>query len=313
LALNEEKNYFCPSQTNKKMIVFSEAADTGRPNASQRDLIKGTEAARLQGCRIFYIPPDFSRCGDAEGALAHVPVLEKPQSAVWLGFIPSPERYTAIFQAAAHRNIHLLNNPEEHLNAQEFHRFYPLIELLTPASVVIQSPDEIEAAAEQLGFPIFVKGTVQSRKARGLKACLAENLDELHQLSGFLWDLEARSRGRVIARRYIPLRHVRMAGQFPQGREYRVFCNRGEVIGWGYYWDEADELALLNPLEKKTVLELACQAADLLGSPFVAVDIGQAEDGKWWVIETGDAQFSGLSQVPRLEMWGKIAAIEIQD
>lgn len=293
------------------MIVFSEAIDTGRPNASQRDLIKGTEAAQIQGCRIFYIADDFSRCGDAEGALAHVPTFDSSQAAVWLGFIPSAERYTAIYQAAASRNIYLLNNPEEHLNAQEFHRFYPLIEALTPASVVMQSPDEIEAAAEKLGFPIFVKGTVQSRKARGLKACLAENLDQLRQLSGFLWDLEARSRGRVIARRYVPLRHTRMAGEFPQGREYRIFCYKAEVIGWGYYWDDKDDLADLNPVEKETLLALATQAAGLLGSAYIAVDIGQAEDGRWWVIETGDAQFSGLSQIPRLELWSKLAAITI--
>lgn len=292
------------------MIVFSEATDTGRPNASQMDLIKGTEAARLQGCRIFHIPADFSRCADAEGALNHIPAFDSAQAAVWLGFIPSPERYAAIYQAAASRNIYLLNTPEEHLNAQEFHRFYPRIEHLTPASVVIQSPDEIEAAAEQLGFPIFVKGTVQSRKARGLKACLAENPDELRQLSRHLWDLEARSRGRVIARRYVSLRHTRMAGEFPQGREYRIFCYQAEVLGWGYYWDEEDDLAALDAEEKKNVLDLAGQAAELIGSPYIAVDIGQGEDGRWWVIEAGDAQFSGLSRVPRLALWAKLAEIK---
>jgi hypothetical protein len=291
------------------MIVFSEAADTGRSSASQRDLIKSEQAAAIHSCRIYSIPSDFSACGDAEGALWHVPAFPDPQPAIWLGFIPSPERYQDIYQAAARRNIWLLNDPEQHLRAQEFDRMYPFLEQLTPLSRVIHSPHELEHAAEQLGFPIFVKGAVQSRKARGIKACLAENMDELRQLSGFLWDLQARSRGRVIARRYVPLRHTRTAGGFPQGREYRVFCHQGQVLGWGYYWEEEDELARLTGPEQKEVLDLATQAAGLLGVPYVAVDIGQAEDGKWWVIETGDAQFSGLSRVPGLELWSKLSAI----
>lgn len=290
------------------MIVFSEVG-AGR-TASELDRARCERAAELQGCRIVPIPSDFAISGGVEPALARLPTFAAPRLAVWLGFIPTPERYIALHGAAARRNIRLLNDPAQHLRAQEFDRMYPHVEGLTPTSVVIRSAGDIPRAADALGFPIFVKGAVQSRKARGLAACLARDLGELKTLTAQLLCLEARSRGRVVARRYVPLRHTRMAGQFPQGREYRVFLHDAEVLAWGYYWDEPDDLAPLDAAEEQAVLDLACETARRLGTPYIAVDIGQAEDGRWWLIETGDAQFAGLSQTPALQLWAALAALD---
>ena len=57
------------------------------------------------------------------------------------------------------------------------------------------------------------------------------------------------------------------------------------------------------------VLALAGKAARRMDVPFLAVDIGQLEDGRWIVIETGDAQFSSVSQIPLLPLWHKISQI----
>ena len=56
------------------------------------------------------------------------------------------------------------------------------------------------------------------------------------------------------------------------------------------------------------MLTLATEAARRVGTPYIAVDIGQTEDRKWIVIETGDAQFSGVSQTPLLPLWNKLAS-----
>jgi hypothetical protein len=40
--------------------------------------------------------------------------------------------------------------------------------------------------------------------------------------------------------------------------------------------------------------------------PFVAIDIGQKEDGDWIIIESGDAQFAGASQIPLVTLWHKL-------
>jgi len=39
------------------------------------------------------------------------------------------------------------------------------------------------------------------------------------------------------------------------------------------------------------------------------VDVGQLESGEWIVIEVGDGQFAGLSQVSVLELWSKLKDI----
>ncbi len=79
------------------------------------------------------------------------------------------------------------------------------------------------------------------------------------------------------------------------------------MLGYGYYWEGDDPLKALAPGEEQAVLTLATEAARRLGTPSIAVDIGQPEDGKWIVIETGDAQFSGVSQTPLLPLWSRLS------
>ena len=290
------------------MIVFSESSPQLSASASTADLRKATEAARLTGCQVYFIPQDFEQCETAENALAYVPVLEQETPAVWIGYIPDPERYAAIYTAALDKNICLLNSPEQHLAAQEFDRAYPRLMGLTPESVIVTSEKDCADAAAQLGLPVFVKGAVQSRKSRGWKACVAETAVELRLLCRHLLELDNRSRGKVVVRKLVKLRHSRTSTEgFPFGREYRVFLFATEVLGYGYYWEGDDPLKVLTVGEERIVLELAAEAARRVATPYIAVDIGQTENGDWIVIETGDAQFSGVSQTPLLPLWNKLA------
>ena len=57
------------------------------------------------------------------------------------------------------------------------------------------------------------------------------------------------------------------------------------------------------PREEEQVLGLAQEAAVRMDVPYLAVYVGQIEGGNWIVIETGDGQFSGVSQTPFLSLW----------
>lgn len=292
------------------MIVLSEASDQLEPSASARDIKASTEAARLMGCRVFYIPHDFERCGDAENALAHVPAREQETPAVWVGYIPSFERYRAVYEAALGKNIRLLNDPEQHLTVQEFDRAYPLLRGMTPESRVVTGVEECREVAEQLGLPLFVKGAVQSLKAEGWDACVAHTPEELQRLTAYLLRSGERARGRVLVRRLVRLRHTRTSPQgFPLGREYRVFLYRRRVVAWGYYWEGNDSLKELAGSDRDEMLSVATEAAERLAAPYVAVDVGQAEGGQWLVIETGDPQFAGVSQISLFRLWGELRKI----
>ena len=285
------------------MIVLAEAPELLAPSSSRDDIARSLQAARIAGGRIYTIPPDFSQCETAENALWHIPPPDAPTPTIWLGYIPDGGRYQAIYKAALAKNLALLNSPEAHRRAQEFDLAYPFIEDLTPRSLVLHAPADCARAARAIGFPMFVKGAVQSRKARGWSACVAQDQSELETLAAALWELDLRSRGRVIARELVKLRHTRTHGDFPLGREFRVFLLNGEVASCGYYWPGDDPDSTLSSSERVAVYALATEAARRLEVPYLTVDIGQLEDGIWIVIEVGDAQFAGLSQNEPLALW----------
>ena len=289
------------------MIVLSEASEQLAPSSSANDVHAATQAARLSGCEIYLIPPDFEMCHNATNALWHIPFQTQERLAIWIGYIPTLERYKAICDAALSKNIRLVNTTQQHRIAQEFDAAYERLGELTARSFILTSLNECEAAIECVGLPVFVKGVVQSRKARGWKACVAENVEELRELASYLFDLEARTRGRVVVRELVRLRHTRTSGAgFPLGREYRIFLLHNRVLECGYYWEGDDVLRNLSKEEQLQVLELAQEASRRLEVPFVAIDIGQKEDGDWIVIESGDAQFAGASQIPLLQLWHRL-------
>lgn len=292
------------------MLVLSEASDQLEPSASARDIKASTEAARLMGCSVYHIPQDFERCGNAENALSHVPAQGREVPGVWVGYIPTSARYRAVYEAALDKNIRLLNDPRQHLTVQEFDRAYDLLRGLTPESRVVTSVEQGREVAAQMGFPLFVKGAVQSLKAHGWDACVARTPEELQRLTTYLLRSGERARGRVVVRRVVRLRHTRTSPRgFPLGREYRVFVYRRNVVAWGYYWEGEDGLKALTAAERDEMLGKATEAAERLAVPYVAVDVGQAEGGEWLVIETGDPQFAGVCQISLFRLWGELRKI----
>lgn len=289
------------------LIVLSEADAAPPTSINGRELRAQSEAARLFGWRVIPIPADFSICETAEAAMAYVPSYHPPAPALWIGFIPTIERYSAMYEAAAARGIHLLNRPSEHQTAMEFDHAYSRLGALTPESAAATTVEDAVAAAERLGFPVFLKGVVKSNKEQGWVACVAEDSAAVEQIVALLLAREGRSRGRVIVRRLVQLRQSGAApGGFPLGREYRVFLYRQEVLAQGYYWDEHADPFPLTLDDAGAVRRVAVEAARRVGTPFLAVDVAQTIDGEWIVIEVGDAQFSGLSHVPVLELWAAL-------
>lgn len=289
------------------MLVLSEARTEAPRTTSERDNRLITDAAQLVGCRVYFIPSDFDECGSAENALWHIPDQEVLTPAVWIGFIPPDGHYDEVYEAALAKNICLVNSPDEHRNALEFARAYPRISDLTPETYILDTPNQWQAAAERFGYPVFVRGSVRSRKSAGWNSCVAETPAELEGIVNHLFTSPFRTRGSVLVRRLVRLRHVRRTENgFPVGREFRVFLYRNTVLGLGYYWDGDDPLATLNEAEETTIRTLAQQASERIGTPFLCVDIGQLESGDWIVIEVGDANFAGHGQMPLIPFWQNV-------
>ncbi|WP_372367283.1 ATP-grasp domain-containing protein [Candidatus Uabimicrobium sp. HlEnr_7] len=286
------------------MIVFSE--HTTLNSESARDLEQVTKVAQASGCRVYFIPSDFDDCGDAEGALCYVPQQQIPKKAVYIGYIPTIERYNEIYNAAKQKNIYLVNSPQEYALAEHFHLYYSSIEDLTPKSYFLT--DETMIDELDLTFPVFVKGTILSLKSLGIG--IVHDKEQLRKVAHDLFcKYKKQTVGNVIVREYAKLRHVRTSKLgFPFGREYRVFLYKGEVLSYGYYWDGEDELSKLSATEESEVLYLAQKAAKRISTPYIAIDIGQLESRKWIVIEMGDGQFCGATHVPLFQLWNELLA-----
>lgn len=256
---------------------------------------------------MYHIPQDLPEGISADDALWHIPKQRETTAGFWIGYIPFAEHYTAIYEAALKRNIRLINSPRQFCFAEEFDLYYPVLADLTAKSMMAESLEACEKAAEWIGYPVFLKGTVQSLKADGVDSCIVHSPEQLRRVAGKLFLNIRKTLGRVIVRQILPPRHCRKGpGNFPLGREYRCFVLHHEVVGLGPYWEGEDALSQLTAEEECEVRQLAEEAGRRMKVPFVAVDIGQLETGEWKVIEAGDGQFSGLSQVPRQALWHRL-------
>lgn len=283
------------------MIILSEASDQLPPSPVNSALRASTEIAHLLGFPIYFI----NSASPPNSALDHVPIQYQKTAGLWLGPIPSPEQYATLYWMAYQRGIRLLNSPEQHLLLQELNRSYPLLEGLTPLSMVLSTVDHCQKAIAQLGLPLFVRGAIHSRKQEGWSACVAQTEAELRHLVRYLLRHPELSRDRVIVRQLVPLRHhQRAANGFPLGREYRAFLYQQHLITYGYAWAGDDPLRYIRTIqEEETMLEVVYQAVARLKAPFVAIDVAQQENGQWIVIETSDPQFSGTGQIPLIQFW----------
>jgi hypothetical protein len=295
------------------IVILSEDSFVDRDTINGRELHALTETARLFGCAVYPLPPNFEVCETAENAFAYVPNFDPLVPGVWFGYIPTIERYTAIYRAALIKGIQLVNTPIQYQMAMEFDRFYPLLGELTPKSLTFGDLQSLASIDRDLGYPVFIKGAIKSDKEQGWKACVANNVTEATTIARSLLAREYRSRGKIIVRQLVKLRSIVTDYQdFPLGREYRLFVYRDRILARGFYWDEYADPDTLDASEAKIVEKLALEVARRVGTPYIAIDIGQLESGDWIVIEVGDAQFSGLSRVSILELLSKLSELSPQ-
>ena len=76
----------------------------------------------------------------------------------------------------------------------------------------------------------------------------------------------------------------------PMTKEFRIFFFEGKPIYWTKYWEEGDYGITAPPLDDFLVV------AQSVKSHFFTMDIAQVRDGKWMIVELGDAQVAGLPE-----------------
>lgn len=278
--------------------------DTDRADLDRAGLAR---VARAQGHHVTELLPEQA----LEPGAPRLPDFESVgfEWGVLVGDPPSPERYAAIVQEAAAKKVVLLNDLEQHLTAQEFHRTVQRLDGLTARTELVTSLDEVDAALARVPPPVFVRGSLGSRKWYGWEACVAPDAAHAKERVAKLLALESLSRGHVLLRELLPLRRLdRVVEGFPQSREYRLFVLDAEIITFGAYWPLGDPFGALIPREHAEMQALAREVAIRTKVPWLCVDVGQLESGEWRVIETGDPASCALGGVSPTNLVAALAS-----
>ena len=212
--------------------------------------------------------------------------------------------YETAFNDYLEMGLRLVNSPSEHGLASELENWYPLIEDLTPRTVVfdvLPSADDIES---HFSWPIFMKGSRQTSKHNPDLSIIADRVHYDQATLAYRHDPILHWQKPVI-REFVPLMPAAGAvpGKVRPSIEYRTFWWHGRCVGWGPYWYQ---IAAYGADDIQEGLLLAKAAAQRVKVPFLVIDLAKTALGKWIVIECNDAQESGYAGVPPVALWQKI-------
>ena len=212
--------------------------------------------------------------------------------------------YEAEFNEKLRMGLRLVNSPIEHIRASELEIWYPLIEELTPRTIVFDSLPSAETIESSFDWPVFLKGSRQTSSHNPELSIITSRehynraVKQYQEDSILHWQKPA-------VREFIPLMPV--AGFVPRkirpSVEFRSFWWYGECVGWGQYWYQ---IAPYDCVDIKEGLAVAQQAASLVQVPFLVVDFAKTRDSRWIVIECNDAQESGYARISPYKVWVEV-------
>lgn len=146
--------------------------------------------------------------------------------------------------------------------------------------------------------PFVLKGETNSRKSNWNRDMYATTKVEAIQVHSRLCDDTLIGQQKIYIRQYVPLvSYLTGIGGIPISKEFRFFVAYGQVICGAYYWQNyAADLETI-PSVKEVPAKFLQQVIDRIGdrNNFYVMDVAQAQNGEWLVIEINAGEQSGLS------------------
>lgn len=222
---------------------------------------------------------------------------------LYRGWIIKPDYYQQMCQAVG--NDGMLTKYDDYLWSFEFPKWYQVfINHETPSSITFSGEDiqklGLQGIAEQVSKqgskPMIIKDWLKSRKHEWFDACFIKDVSDVAEsirvMSNF-FTLQGRDfYGGLVFREFLSLKKlgIHPKSGMPLPIEFRTFFLHQQPMITTMYWD--------NDIPYPTGVETPPQdwlqnIGKKMVSPFVALDIAQSEDGKWWVIEVNDGGTAG--------------------
>ncbi|MDX2098289.1 MAG: ATP-grasp domain-containing protein [Leptolyngbyaceae cyanobacterium bins.59] len=209
--------------------------------------------------------------------------------------------YDELYQQLAADGIFLIHSPEQHLLASELPRWYSLLDGLTPKSLCFSEPPDIAVLEQEIGFPLFLKGSRQTSRHKAALSIIRTAEDYYRAIEIYKEDPILRWQD-LVCREFVQLRPVpsEPTEEIPPSFEFRSFGWRGKCVGAGQYWSTSYRWNLEG---ERAALAIAQAAALRLNLPFVVIDVAQTVTGEWIVIECNDSQESGYAAISPFGLW----------
>jgi len=268
-------------------------ADPLDPRAVEPAFADEAQAARDAGFSVVRIDHD-----ELDHRIDPIAALRQSRfdgagTAVYRGWMMSIEAYQALYEALRARSILLATSPREYAACHHAPGSYPALAEWMPKTVWIkqdriESGEAIGAAVEPFGHSsLILKDWVKSQ-ASGYweEACFiadAADSGSVHRTIARFRELQGDSLvGGLVFKQYIPLLPVGAPAH-----EYRAFIVDGRLVGC---WPRSEAANVLGPPPAGWLGRIAAQVP----SSFASADFGRDEVGRWWLLEVGTGQVSGL-------------------
>lgn len=233
-----------------------------------------------------------------------------PSSLTAIARIGAADNYVELYESLQAEGIQLIHTPEQHFLCSELPHWYPLISDLTPKSIWFEDIPNLEDIQSEFEFPIFVKGSRQTSQ-HNKSLSVIENPQAFEVAMKHYAKDPILNWQNIVVREYIELQavHGGQADKIPAAFEFRTFWWKGQFVGAGSYWFQADKYTWTKQ-QKQEALAIAQKVANRVKVPFLVVDVALKQDGEWIVIECNDAQESGYAGLSPIKLWKNILAIE---
>lgn len=280
------------------LVVF--CRDPLEPARPDRCFQAEIDAAAARGVGFVLIDHDALTGGEPPARVVRgIAARKTPETAVYRGWMLTPERYETLHDALLDRGVRLVNDPRQYRAGHHLPGWHGAVEGLTPRSIWLTGdlgPDRAaDAAAATFGdAPLIVKDFVKSRKHEWATACFipsASDREAVARVVGTFLELQGDDlAGGLVLREFVEFAPI---GAHPKSGmpivdEHRIFWLDGAPIFQSPYWEGVAYDG--EPPDPGAFAEAAARVP----SRFVAMDVARRRDGRWMIVEIGDGQVSGL-------------------
>lgn len=150
---------------------------------------------------------------------------ERPTTITAVSRCGAFDDYAARYSQLLNEGVRLVNTLEHHQRASELSAWFPLIEDLTPRSVVYEQRPSGRQIADEFDFPVFVKGSRQTSRHQKTLAIVESSADFDEAMQRYATDPILRWQP-IVVRELVTLRRVEdvVADRVPSSFEFRTFC-----------------------------------------------------------------------------------------